>query len=79
MCGSETLTTVVSSTSMNVLDITAMAISHGLTSGEAGFGFSAIPYANAPNLYNQCKSSVIFIANVAISLNCVGEVPKLVA
>jgi hypothetical protein len=30
MCGSETLTTVVSSTSMNVLSITAMAMIHGL-------------------------------------------------
>jgi hypothetical protein len=35
MCGSETLTTVVSSTSMKVLDITAIAISHGLMSGRA--------------------------------------------
>src|ERR1700690_3163758 len=32
MCGSETLTTVVSSTSMNVLDMTAIAISQGLMS-----------------------------------------------
>src|SRR5262245_46741002 len=31
MCGSETLTTVVSSTSMNVGAITATATSHGLT------------------------------------------------
>ena len=31
MCGSETFTTVVSSTSMNVLLITAMATSHGFT------------------------------------------------
>src|SRR5207302_8541821 len=30
MCGSDTLTTVVSSTSMKVLDMTATAISHGL-------------------------------------------------
>src|SRR5580704_11574973 len=30
MCGSETLTTVVSNTSMKVLDITAIAISQGL-------------------------------------------------
>ena len=30
MCGSETLTTVVSSTSMNVLSITATAMIHGL-------------------------------------------------
>ena len=36
MCGSETLTTVVSSTSMNVLDMTAIAISQGLISLEAG-------------------------------------------
>src|SRR5512143_2497302 len=35
ICGSETLTTVVSSTSMNVLDITATATSHGLISGIA--------------------------------------------
>src|SRR5581483_11847393 len=33
MCGSETFTTVVSSTSINVLDMTAIAISHGLISG----------------------------------------------
>src|SRR6185369_16172007 len=30
-CGSETLTTVVSSTSMKVADMTAMATSHGFT------------------------------------------------
>src|SRR5690242_12022381 len=35
MCGSDTLTTVVSSTSMNVLVITAMATSHGFTSFHA--------------------------------------------
>src|SRR5579872_4175602 len=34
MWGRETLTTVVSSTSMKVLDITAMAMSHGLISLE---------------------------------------------
>ncbi len=33
MCGSETFTTVVSSTSMKVLDITAMAMSQGLICG----------------------------------------------
>src|SRR6266404_7232623 len=33
ICGNETFTTVVSSTSMKVLDMTAMAISHGLMSG----------------------------------------------
>ena len=32
ICGKETLTTVVSSTSMNVLDMTAIAISQGLIS-----------------------------------------------
>jgi hypothetical protein len=31
MCGTETLTIVVSSTSMNVGSITAAAISHGFT------------------------------------------------
>ncbi len=36
MCGSETLTTVVSSTSMKVLDMTAMAISQGLISRCSG-------------------------------------------
>src|SRR5436305_5361319 len=35
ICGSETFTTVVSSTSMKVLDMTATAISHGLMSGRA--------------------------------------------
>src|SRR5436853_616583 len=39
ICGSETFTTVVSSTSMKVLDMTATAISHGLISrGGSGFG-----------------------------------------
>src|SRR6185312_17279004 len=33
MCGNETLTTVVSSTSMKVLDMTAMATSHGFMLG----------------------------------------------
>src|SRR5947209_3989164 len=33
MCGSDTLTTVVSSTSMKVLDITAMATTQGFTGG----------------------------------------------
>src|SRR5438270_5735727 len=33
ICGSETLTTVVSSTSMKVLDITAIAMSQGLICG----------------------------------------------
>src|SRR3954466_11126143 len=31
MCGNDTLTTVVSSTSMNVADMTATAMSHGFT------------------------------------------------
>jgi len=39
MCGSETFTTVVSSTSMNVLVITVMAMIHGLISGAPAFGF----------------------------------------
>src|ERR1700686_3997116 len=33
MCGNDTFTTVVSSTSMKVLDMTATAINHGLISG----------------------------------------------
>jgi hypothetical protein len=47
MCGSETLTTVVSSTSMKVLDMTmtAIAISQGLISLETGSsaGISSAP------------------------------------
>lgn len=35
MCGSETLTTVVSSTSIKVLVITAIATNHGFTSFQA--------------------------------------------
>src|SRR6266568_6617709 len=42
MCGSETLTTVVSSTSINVLVITVMATIHGLTTGMLLFGFVAL-------------------------------------
>ena len=41
MCGSETLTTVVSSTSMKVLDMTAMAMSQGLISAR-GVGVALI-------------------------------------
>ena len=37
MCGSDTLTTVVSKTSMNVLSITAMAMIHGLMCSPLGF------------------------------------------
>ena len=36
ICGNDTLTTVVSRTSMKVLDITAIAISQGLMSDRAG-------------------------------------------
>ena len=36
MCGSETLTTVVSSTSMKVANITATATIHGFTLGATG-------------------------------------------
>ena len=43
MCGSETLTTVVSSTSMKVLDMTAMAISQGLISRCSLFPVKGIP------------------------------------
>ena len=39
MCGNDTFTTVVSRTSMKVLDMTATAINQGLTSTR---GFSAI-------------------------------------
>src|SRR5262245_42849507 len=35
MCESDTFTTVVSSTTMNVPNITAIAVSHGLTGGAA--------------------------------------------
>ena len=45
MCGSETLTTVVSSTSMKVLDMTAMAISQGLISRCSLFPVNGIPSA----------------------------------
>src|SRR5437763_12541965 len=42
ICGSETLTTVVSSTSINVLVITVMATIHGFTSGMLLFGFAGL-------------------------------------
>jgi hypothetical protein len=45
MCGSETLTTVVSGTSMKVLDMTAMAISQGLISLETE-AFSGISFVS---------------------------------
>ena len=38
MCGSDTLTTVVSSTSMNVANITETAMSHGLIVPMFGHG-----------------------------------------
>src|SRR5438552_2034950 len=47
MCGKDTLTTVVSSTSINVLDMTAMAISQGLISGRAGCAELAMAYVPA--------------------------------
>src|SRR5580698_1765037 len=48
MCGSETLTTVVSSTSMKVLDMTAVAISHGLISRCSWFEPNAIQFVSIP-------------------------------
>jgi hypothetical protein len=45
MCGNETLTTVVSSTSMKVLDMTAMATSQGLISLETE-AFSGINFVS---------------------------------
>src|SRR5579864_3909160 len=45
MCGKEAFTTVVSSTSMKVLDITAIAINHGLISGCACGGELIFPRA----------------------------------
>ncbi len=50
MWGSETLTTVVSSTSMKVLDITAIAISQGLISRCSLFPLSGIPVYRFPVL-----------------------------
>jgi hypothetical protein len=47
MCGSETLTTVVSSTSMNVLDITAIATSHGLSEGATCGLLAMVPSLDA--------------------------------
>src|SRR5579864_8203845 len=46
ICGKETFTTVVSSTSMKVLDMTAIAISHGLISGCACGDELIFPRAN---------------------------------
>jgi hypothetical protein len=64
---------------MNVLDITAMAISHGLMEGEAGFAFSAIPYAGVSVMANDCKSSVISVAIGPTSLHRISDLPKLIA
>ena len=46
MCGSDTLTTVVSSTSIKVANITATATIHGLTWGVASNGMC--PFASLP-------------------------------
>src|SRR5262245_3585576 len=48
MCGSATFTTVVSSTSMKVPNMTAMAMNHGFTAGWAGVP-SAIALRRAVN------------------------------
>jgi hypothetical protein len=46
ICGSDTFTTVVSSTSMNVPNMTEMATIHGFTTGVAGFEFTRVAYRN---------------------------------
>src|SRR5919197_5842193 len=49
MCGSETFTTVVSRTSMNVANITEMATIHGLIAGgDAVAGSADMRYRTAP-------------------------------
>src|SRR3977135_2218036 len=45
MCSSDTLTTVVSRTSMKVLNMTAFATSHGFTCGGLTLGESGMPDA----------------------------------
>src|SRR3989442_11746295 len=47
MCGSETFTTVVSSTSIKVPNITAMATIHGFTSGRPAGGEAVGTLADA--------------------------------
>jgi hypothetical protein len=46
MCGSDTLTTVVSSTSMKVANMTETAISHGLTYRSGGITFQIAELQN---------------------------------
>src|ERR1019366_9527860 len=60
MCGSETFTTVVSSTSINVLDMTAMAISHGLMSRCSLLPISGIPYIGP--VFPRMISNVIVLS-----------------
>src|SRR2546425_8880445 len=61
MCGSETFTTVVSSTSMKVANITAMAMIQGLT-GLGGSGVmvqgSPEPISYTPSPSQTCPASV---------------------
>src|SRR5579863_744821 len=54
MCGSETLAMLVSSTSMNVANITVAAISHGLTLGVQGMAAFATG-ASTADIRNHCN------------------------
>jgi len=56
MCGKETLTTVVSSTSIKVLDITAIATSQGLTSaGLPGWEEDGFISGSVAMMTNRCE------------------------
>ena len=57
MCGSETLTTVVSNTSMKVLDITATATSQGLIS-RGGEGVEAIAIDDSRNATRKLRDNL---------------------
>src|ERR1039458_2036327 len=60
MCGSATLATLVSSTSMKVASITVMAITHGLTNGRNGTaGLFGVDSLHLPDAVRQVRARLV--------------------
>src|SRR5262245_4590077 len=67
MCRSETLTMVVSSTSINVANITAAAISHGLKLGAHGAVCGAICSSVEAGAATSAFRSVFFVSEFIVA------------
>src|ERR1017187_9858778 len=60
MCGSATLATLVSSTSMKVASITVMAMTHGLTNGRKGTaGLFGVDRLHLPDAVRQVRTRLV--------------------